>query len=99
MFKRLIPVMILTPELVYLVSRSPAIPVKSHVSALASTNSQRITAKTAGEELAIICACTGPVETGLGAVYVECGEQSWPKKMLTHGKTISRRPTLVCDPI
>ena len=46
----------------------------------ASTNSQRLTAKPAREELPKFCACTGPVGTVLGAVYVECGGQTWPKK-------------------
>ena len=29
----------------------------------------------------LVYACTGPVGTDLGAVYVECGAQTWPKKM------------------
>ena len=40
------------------------------VVAPASTNSRRLTAKPAREELAIICACTGPVGTGPGGVRV-----------------------------
>ena len=32
------------------------------------------------EELSDFCACTGPVGTGLGAVCVERGGQTWPKK-------------------
>ena len=59
-------------------------PLKSHVVAPVSTSSQRRTAKPAREELPIICARTGPVGTGLCAVCVECGGQTWPKKMLTY---------------
>ena len=80
--------------------------VKTHVAAPASTNSQGLIAKPVREELPVICACTGPVETGLGALYVECGGQTWPKKRLTlHEHTLtnresrSRHPTLACDPI
>ena len=40
--------------------------MKSHVAAPISTNSQQLTAKPAREELSGICACTGPVGTGLG---------------------------------
>ena len=31
------------------------------------------------ELLAVICACTGPVGIGLGAVHIECGGRTWPK--------------------
>ena len=51
--------------------RSPAMLVKTHVASPASTNSQRLPTKPAREELAIVCASTGPVGTGLGAVCVE----------------------------
>ena len=44
--------------------------VKTHVAASASTNSQGLTAKSVREELSAVCACTGPVGTGLGAVRV-----------------------------
>lgn len=27
-----------------------------------------------------MCACTAPDGTGFGAVYVECGEQTWPEQ-------------------
>ena len=37
--------------------------------------------------LIFICACTGPVRTGLGAVYVECGGPTWLKKRLTYKKS------------
>ena len=72
-------------------------PVKTHVAAPTSTNSRRLTAKPAREELAVICACTGFVGTGLGAVYVECGGQTCPKKLLTHTnrESNSRHPALV----
>ena len=61
--------------------------VKTHVAAPASKNSRGLTAKPGREELSVICACTGPVETGLGAMYVERGGQAWPKKMLTYANT------------
>ena len=60
--------------------------VKSHVAAPVSTNSQRLTKKTTRQELVVICACTGPVEAGLGAVYVERGEKT-AETMLTHTYT------------
>ena len=80
-------------------------PVKSHVAALVSTSSQRLTAKPAREELSVICACTSPVGTGHVAVYVECGGQTWPKNMLTHTnvhthrESNSRHPTLPSNAI
>ena len=58
--------------------------VKTYVAGPASANSQGLTSKPVREELAVIFACTGPVGTRLGAVYVECGGQTWPKKMLAH---------------
>ena len=58
--------------------------VKSHVAVPASTNSEGLTAKPVREELSVICACTEPVGTGVGTVYVECGGQTWPKTMLTY---------------
>ena len=59
------------------------VPVKSHAAAPISTNSQRLTAKPAREELSVICACAqGPIGTGLGAVYAECGGQMWPKNLI-----------------
>ena len=66
------------------------VPVKSNVAAPISTNSRRLTAKPAREELSVICACTGPVGTALGAVYAECGGQTWPKNLIqtfTHTHT------------
>ena len=50
--------------------RSPAMPVKTHVAAPASTNFQRLTANPARKWLAIFCACARPVGIGLGAVCV-----------------------------
>ena len=50
--------------------------VKRHVAAPASTNSQGLTAKPVREELSVFYACTEPVGTGLGVVYVECGGQN-----------------------
>ena len=60
--------------------------VKTHVAAPASTNSQGLIAKPVREELSVVCACTGPVGAGLGAVYVECGGRMWPKIMSTYKK-------------
>ena len=79
--------------------------VNTHVAAPASTNSQGLTAKPVREELSVICACTGPVETGLDAVYVECsGQTNVAEKNLTYTnkltsthtnrKSHSRHPTL-----
>ena len=49
--------------------RNPVlVAVKTHVAAPASTNSQGHTAKPVREEFSVICACTEPVGTGLGAV-------------------------------
>ena len=31
-----------------------------------------------------MCACTEPVRTDIGAVYVECGRPKWPITMLNH---------------
>ena len=80
-------------------------PVKTHVAAPASTNSQRLTAKQAREDWSVICACTGPVGTGLGAVHVECGGRTWPFSFLlntnihAHRERNPSHPTLVSDPI
>ena len=68
--------------------------VKTHLAAPASTNSQGLAAKPAQEELSVICACTGPVGTGLGAVHVECGGQTCPKKnvdLRKHAQTHKQR--------
>ena len=62
----------------------PLVAVKTQVAAPASTNSQGLRAKPVREELSVICACRGPVGTGLGAVYVDRGGQTWPKNMFTH---------------
>ena len=32
-------------------------------------------------------ACTEPDGSGIGAVHVECGGQTWPTKKLTHART------------
>ena len=40
-------------------------------------NSKRITAKPAREVFVSMCACTDPVRTGIGAVYVEYGRPKW----------------------
>ena len=85
-------------------------PVKPHVVAPVSTNTQRLTAKPAREQSLNFCACTAPGGTGLGAVCVECGGQtSVDEKNLdlnkhthkhTHEqKTYFKDPALVCDPM
>ena len=52
-------------------------PVKPHVAPPVLLDELSTTyAKPAREEFAVICACTGPVGTGLGAVYVACGGQN-----------------------
>lgn len=51
--------------------RSPA----THGAAPVSTNSEWLTAKTARERLAIMCVCTGPVGTAIGAVCVESRDE------------------------
>ena len=48
---------------------------------------------------------TGPVRTGLGAVYAECGGRTRSKMLTLHKYTHTEKvnqgtlPTLVCDPI
>ena len=58
-------------------------PLKTHVAAPGSTNSERLTARPAREGFGIICACTEPIGTGIGAVCVERGRLKWPITMLT----------------
>ena len=55
-----------------------------HVSAPGSINSKRITVKPGREGFVSMCACTEPVRTGIGAVYVEYGRPKWPITMLNH---------------
>ena len=59
-------------------------PLKTHVVAPGSTNSERLTAKTAPEGFVSMCASTEPVRTGIGAVCVEYGRSKWPITMLNH---------------
>ena len=47
-------------------------PLTTHVAALGSTNSERVTA-TAREGFVRTCACTEPDGTDIGAVHVERG--------------------------
>ena len=56
----------------------------TYVAAPGSINSERITAKPAREGFVSMCACTEPVGTGIGAVYVENGRPKWPITMLNH---------------
>ena len=49
---------------------------------------------------ATFCACTGPVGTVRGAVYAECGGQTWPKNLIQtniqpYRENNSRNPTLL----
>ena len=45
----------------------------------------------------VICACTGPVATSLGAVYVGCGGQTWPNKMSTDTKIQTKTEKRIQD--
>ena len=56
--------------------------LQTHVAAPGSIKSKRITSKTALEGFVSICACTEPVQTGIGAVCVEYGRPKWPITML-----------------
>ena len=56
--------------------------LQTHVAAPGSIKSKRITSKTALEGFVSICACTEPVQTGIGAVWVEYGRPKWPITML-----------------
>ena len=67
--------------------RGPAMPLKTHVAAPGSINSERLTAKPAREGFVSMCACTEPVRTGIGAVCVECGRLKWPITMLNYTHT------------
>ena len=58
-------------------------PLKTRVAAPGSTNSERLTARPAREGFVIICACTEPIEAGIGGVCVERGRPKWPTTMLT----------------
>ena len=58
--------------------------LSTHVAAPGSINSKRITAKPAREGFVIMCACTEPVRTGIGAVCVEYGRPKGPITMLNH---------------
>ena len=40
----------------------------------------RTYSETSVRRVVCYCACTGPVGNGLGAVYVQCSGQTWPKK-------------------
>ena len=61
-------------------------PLKTHVAAPGSTNSERLTARLAREGLVVICACTEPIGAGIGAVCVERGRPKWTITMLTDTK-------------
>ena len=53
-------------------------PLKTHVVALGSTNSEQVTTTPAQEGFASMCACTEPVGTGVCAVCVARGRPKWP---------------------
>ena len=58
-------------------------PLKTHVAAPGSTNSERLTARPAREGFVTICACREPIGTGIGTVCVERGRPMRPITMLT----------------
>ena len=58
-------------------------PLKTHVAAPGSTNSEQLTAISARDGFVIICAWTEPNGAGIGAVCVERGRPKWPITMLT----------------
>ena len=64
-------------------------PLKTHVAAPGSTNSERLIAKPAREGFDSMCASTEPVRTGIGAVCVECGRPKWPITMLNYTHTLT----------
>ena len=66
-----------------LFKHGPAMPLKTHVAAPGSTNSERLTARPAREGFVSICECTEPIAAGIGAVCVERGRLKWPITMLT----------------
>ena len=59
-------------------------PLKTHVAAPGSINSERLTAKPAREGLVSMCTCTEPVRSGIAALCVECGRPEWPITMLNY---------------
>ena len=59
-------------------------PLKTHVAAPGSINSERLTAKPAREGFASMCACIEPVRTGIGAVCFEYGRPEWPVTMFNY---------------
>ena len=59
-------------------------PLKTHVAAPGSIDSEQLTAKPAREGFVGMCTCTEPVRTGIGAVCVEYGRPKWPISMLNH---------------
>ena len=71
--------------------------LKTRFAAPGSTNSERLTARPTREGFVIICACTEPIGTGVGAVCVERGRPKWPFTMLTdtnkHAEKIKRHLT------
>ena len=61
--------------------------MKSRVAAPVSTNFRQLTSKPAREELSDICACTVPVGTGFGTMYLECDGKTWQKRIDSHKHT------------
>ena len=59
-------------------------PVKTHVAAPALDELTTTHSETSSHLPAVIGGCTGPLRTGLGAAYIACGGQTWPKWMLTY---------------
>ena len=62
-------------------------PLKTHVAAPGSINSERLTAKPAREGFVRMCACTEPVRIGIGVVCVDSGGLKWPITILNYTPT------------
>jgi len=87
--------------------------VPTHVATPSSSCCERLTTAPAPGGLFCVCASTEPAGTGIGAVCVEGGGQTLPKKMLNHThihahhthththteKLKTRHPTLVSEPL
>ena len=73
-------------------------PLKTHVAAPGSTNSDRLTARPAREDFLLICACTESIGAGIGAVCVERGRPTWPITMLTDANQRRNTQKIKKDP-
>ena len=88
--------MVIVPLVCTYLKHGPAMPLKIHVAAPCSTNSERLTARPAREGFVIIWACTKPIGAGMVSVCVERGRPKWPVTMLTdtkkHTEKIKKAP-------